>query len=97
VALSLTLLKADGRQIFADRSFDAQESENEGMGVLHTTDVDKLLNKVLKTAVKKVIQGVSDGISGSIARVELRVIDGEHVVSYRFEGEALAELQLASR
>jgi hypothetical protein len=73
----LTLVKVGGAAVFTDRAFDEQVSEGEGMGVLHSTNVDKLLNIVLKGAVKKVIKGVSDGINGTVANVEIRIIDGD--------------------
>lgn len=89
VSLSLTLVKVGGSPVFADRAFDEQVSEGEGMGVLHSTNVDKLLNIVLKGAVKKVIKGVSDGINGAVANVEIRIIDGARVASYTFDGDLL--------
>ncbi len=54
VSLALTLLDPDGNELLAGELFNEVSRENEGMGVLHSTNVDKLM----KDALKKVVVGV---------------------------------------
>ncbi|WP_444956973.1 hypothetical protein [Microbulbifer sp. ZKSA002] len=55
VSLVLTLSDKEGRVILANELFNEVSRENEGMGVLHSTNVDKLMKEALKEVVVSVI------------------------------------------
>ena len=67
VTLSLTLVKSDGPALFEDRSFSANNSENEGGAVLWMTLVDKLLNIALKNTLKELVRETALATSKQIA------------------------------
>lgn len=55
VSLALTLEDPEGHPVFSNELFNALDRENEGLGVLHSTNVEKLMTGALKTAVTSVI------------------------------------------
>lgn len=55
VSLVLNLSKADGSKLLDNTLFIENDRENEGMGVLHSTNVDKLTNKALKKVIGEVL------------------------------------------
>ncbi len=59
VTLNLIMLKVDGEEVRLDTTFNETDRENEGMVVRHSTNVDKLLNTVVKKVVNQVIQKVA--------------------------------------
>jgi hypothetical protein len=63
VTLSLILLKADGSELFKNSVFSDSNRENEGMGVLHSTNMDKLFNGVFKNVISQVLKALSEKLS----------------------------------
>ena len=59
VALNLIMIKVNGEEVRLDTAVNETDREFEGMGVLHSTNVDKLMNKVVKKVVNQVIQQVA--------------------------------------
>jgi hypothetical protein len=59
VALNLIMVKVDGEEVRYDVAFNETDREFEGMGVLHSTNVDVLMNKVFKKVIKQVVQQVA--------------------------------------
>jgi len=63
VSIALTLLGKDGKPILANELFNEVSRENEGMGVMHSTNVDKLMKEVLKKVVVRVINQTNTELS----------------------------------
>lgn len=61
VTMALSLLDKDSKPLF-DQTFHEVNQENEGMGVMHTTNIDKLMNKVFKKVLIDVANKVSDSL-----------------------------------
>ncbi|HYO56157.1 hypothetical protein [Archangium sp.] len=82
VALSLDILRVDGKTPTTSQLFTETMNENEGLGVLHSTNADKLVNDVFKKVLGQVILKVSNQLEVDAKNVALQVrIDGvEHPV-----------------
>jgi hypothetical protein len=65
VTLALTLTGRGGVKVFDEQLFSQNDRENEGLGVMHSTNADKLLNKVFKKVVGDVLLKVQPMIAGS--------------------------------
>ncbi|WP_299947623.1 hypothetical protein [uncultured Microbulbifer sp.] len=63
VSLALTLSDKDGNVLLANELFNEVSRENEGMGVMHSTNVDRLMKDVLKTVVISVINRTNNELS----------------------------------
>lgn len=55
VTLALSLTDGSGKVILDNQLFSENDRENEGMGVLHATNADKLMNRALKKVVTDVL------------------------------------------
>ncbi len=55
VSLALTITGKDGAKLAADTLFTENDREGEGMGVMHSTNLDKLLHGPFKKVVGQVI------------------------------------------
>jgi hypothetical protein len=55
VSLALTLTDPSGKTVLGNQLFTENDRENEGMGVLHSTNADKLMNRALKKVVTDVL------------------------------------------
>lgn len=55
VTLALTLASKDGSKLVDNLLFSENDRENEGMGVMHSTNADKLLNRAFKKVVSDVL------------------------------------------
>jgi hypothetical protein len=51
--------------------FSQNDRENEGMGVMHSTNMDKLFNRVFKKVVGDVLTRLQPRLAGSDVRVSL--------------------------
>jgi len=85
VTITLDLKRADNSPVFVGQLFNESDTENEGMGVLHTTNVDKLVNSVLKKVVTKAIARVAESLQVNAAGVtiHLRNTNGQLLASIR--------------
>ena len=63
--LNMNLFKADNTEAVIDTVITETDREGEGMGVMHSTNVEKLMNRVFKKVAQQVIQKASDKISPS--------------------------------
>lgn len=63
VSLALTLSDKDGNALLANELFNEVSRENEGMGVMHSTNVDKLMKEALKKVVYSVISRTNKELS----------------------------------
>lgn len=58
VTLALTLSGKNGSKLVDNQLFSENDRENEGLGVLHSTNADKLLNRAFKKVVGDVLTKV---------------------------------------
>jgi len=72
VTVVLDLKRADSSTVFAGQLFNETDTENEGMGVLHTTNVDKLVNTVLKKVIVNVTNKVAESLAINATDVIIR-------------------------
>lgn len=63
VSLALTLVKVPSEDPVLDTVVSETDREGEGLGVLHSTNLDKLMNRVFK----KVVQQVAEQIAAKLA------------------------------
>jgi len=63
VSVALTVSATDGSKVVDNVLFVENDRENEGMGVLHSTNVDKLMNKVFKKVVTDVMVQLRDKLA----------------------------------
>lgn len=63
VSLALTLSDPSGKPLLANELFNEISRENEGMGVMHSTNVDKLMKEVLKKVVVNVVSRTNSELS----------------------------------
>ena len=73
VTLSLTLISSKGEVLFKNSTFSDSNSKNEGMAVLHSTNVDKLVNNVFKNVLKKVLIEISTELAVKVESISLNV------------------------
>ncbi len=59
ISIAVTVTDNQGNQLLSNELFNELDRENEGMGVLHTTNVDKLLGPVLKNILTQVLDKMS--------------------------------------
>lgn len=63
--LNFNLFKGGNAEVLIDTVINETDREGEGMGVLHSTNVDKLMNRVFKKVAQQIIQKTSEKISPS--------------------------------
>lgn len=82
VTLALDILRVDGKTPSNSRIFTETVNEDEGLGILHSTNVDKLVNDVFKKVLGQIILKVSDQLAVDAQNIALRVrVNGvEHPV-----------------
>jgi hypothetical protein len=71
VTLALTLTDRKGAKLVDELLFSENDRENEGMGVMHSTNMDKLFNRVFKKVVGDVLTKLQPRLAGSAVRVSL--------------------------
>lgn len=80
VTLALTLTDRKGAKVVDGLLFSENDRENEGMGVMHATNVDKLFNRVFKKVVGDVLAKLQPQLAGSAVRVSVNGVPVGHVV-----------------
>jgi len=80
VTLSLTLISSTGETIFTNSTFSDSNSKNEGMGILHSTNVNKLVNVVFKEVLKKVFNEISSELAISLENIHLNIAFNDRVI-----------------
>jgi hypothetical protein len=77
VNLSIKVKKVGRTAFVLDQNFSQNDRENEGLGVMHSTNVNKLMNNALKQAVHKIVADVSTALKVPENRVSVSVeLDG---------------------
>jgi hypothetical protein len=74
VTLNLIMVKMNGEEVLLDTNYNETQNENEGMGVLHSTNVDKLMNIVVKKVIKQVIQEVATKMALNYNDVSWKIV-----------------------
>lgn len=82
VTLNLILVKVGGGEVRLDNIFNESDRENEGAGVLHSTNVDKLMNKIFKKVVQQVIEQVAAKMALNVDDVTWRVVYNGKVYNF---------------
>lgn len=72
VTIALSLTDATGKSVLDNQLFSESDRENEGMGVRHSTNADKLMNRALKKVVADVLIRMKPKLA-SQDNVEFRV------------------------
>lgn len=89
VTISASLHHVVSDNVVVDGNFSESQRENEGMGVLHTTNVEKLMNGVLKTVIKQVIEQTAAKVALSPADVKLELFYGEKTYTFALVDDAV--------
>lgn len=76
VNLQIALVKSGGVAPARSNAYQESEAENEGMGVLHGTNVDKLVNNTLRKAVQRIVKDVSTNLALTVREVQVQTADG---------------------
>jgi hypothetical protein len=59
ISIAVTLADKSGKPLFSNELYNELDRENEGMGVLHSTNVDKLMGNVLKKVLTSVLTRIN--------------------------------------
>lgn len=85
VTLSLNLVSSDGKVIFSDSTFSDVNRENEGMAVLHTTNLEKLVNKVFKNVLVKVLDKMSNKMAIEMSNIRVKIaVNGSGAIYFKY-------------
>lgn len=68
--LNLNLFDGKNSDVLVDTVITETDREGEGMGVMHSTNVDKLMNRVFRKVVQQVIQKTADKVSQSQSQAQ---------------------------
>lgn len=86
VTIALSLTDSTGKSVLDNQLFSENDRENEGLGVMHSTNADKLMNRALKKVVTDVLTHLKPKLA-SRDNVEFRVTLNGIALNQRF-GEA---------
>jgi len=64
VNINISLFNASGALVDGPSNFVNNITANEGMGVMHSTNIDKLFNETLKPVMKRVVERVQNRVAG---------------------------------
>lgn len=73
VTISLIFARVKNGEMLIDTIFNETDRENEGMAVKHSTNIDKLVNRVFKNVAHAVILQVADKMGVDAKNVSLRL------------------------
>ncbi len=83
VSLSIKMKRVGKDALVIDQSYVQNDRENEGLGVMHSTNVNKLLNNALRNSVHKIVSDVSLALKVPENRVSVTVeIDGVALLAH---------------
>lgn len=78
VSLNLKLKRVNSSRLVVDQNYSQNDRENEGLGVMHATNVNKLMNGALKSVVHKLVTDVATALNVPENKVSV-VLDLESV------------------
>lgn len=76
ITLEITLARVATGDLALDTTVSQNDARNEGMGVLHTTNVDRLMNTVFRQVVVQVVEQVAAKLSLDPREIGVRVVVG---------------------
>jgi uncharacterized protein YlxP (DUF503 family) len=79
VTLNLLIVRTQDGQPVVDSTYSELNREGEGMGVLHSTNVDKLFHGAFKTVVQRVIEEVARKLEVTASAISVRLVAGAPV------------------
>lgn len=88
VNINLSLYNAAGQLVDGPNNYANNAIMNEGMGVMHSTNVDKLFNEVLKPVMKRVIERVQTRVAG-VTSLKVNVAINGTVYSHTYNMASL--------
>lgn len=89
VTMTITLMPARGEAAFRNATITSSDAENEGMAVLHTTNVSKLMNGTFRNVLNQAIAAVAEKLAMLPSRIEVRVAGSGR--AHRFRACTFAE------
>lgn len=69
-ALNLNLFNGKNAELLIDTTITETDREGEGMGVMHSTNIEKLMNRVFRKVAQQIIQKTSDKISPPLTQAQ---------------------------
>jgi hypothetical protein len=97
VSLALTLASAARAPVFENKLLTENDRENEGMAVMHSTNVDKLVNGVFKKVLTQMVLQVSQTLVLDVRSVTVTTEDGTQLAFAPGEGGELRFVGVADR
>ncbi len=82
VSLNLKMKRVGAARALIDQNYSQNDRENEGLGVMHSTNVNKLMNGALKSVVHKLVTDVATA---------LNLPENKVSVAVEFDGVALQD------
>jgi hypothetical protein len=83
VSLVITVAKADGTAVLNQADFTQNDREGEGMGVLHSTNVDKLVNVAFKKVITDVLANVHQKTALDVREVRVQYANGDLIKRFQ--------------
>ncbi len=81
VTLNLKVKRVGGA-VLVDKTYSENDRENEGMAVLHSTNLDKLINGALKKSIHTLVNDVATALSLPANKVSVNVsVDGQQLAA----------------
>lgn len=90
VILSVLLQSARDSRVLMDENFAESNRKNEGVGVAHTTNVEKLMNGAFKTVVQNVIERTASKLALGPEQVRVKVAYDAKVYEYTWEANQVS-------
>jgi len=73
VTLEITLVRVQGGDVALDSNVSLTDRQDEGMGVRHSTNVDRLMNNVFRRVVTQVVEQVTAKLALAPRDVDVRI------------------------
>ncbi len=82
VTMSITLVPATGDALLSNTMMSSSDAEGEGMGVMHTTNVEKLMNGTFKNVLNQVIAAVATKLALMPSDIDVKLTYGGRVMRF---------------
>lgn len=89
VSLSLILQSVRGDSTLVDETFAENARKNEGMAVLHETNVEKLMNGAFRSVVRKVVEQVATKLAMDARDIRIQLTADGRIYQLAFDGERI--------
>lgn len=81
IALAVTLVDKQGNAVFTNELFNELHREGEGMGVMHSTNVTKLMDGVLKKVLINVVEKINTELAYSSDEDVTILLNGQGITA----------------